>query len=78
MIKIRGPFSDQAAAEAWVAGVAAQGVPFKEYIERKIPRRGLLGSSEHTQTFAVFDDPDAAWPDERLVFDEARQSWKVE
>lgn len=77
MIKIRGPFSDRVAAEAWVASVAKQGVPFKEYVEREIPRKGILGPPEHVQTFAIFDDPEATWPDEHLAFDDVRQSWRV-
>lgn len=69
MIKIRGPFTSQAAADVFLTQVAAQGVPFKESQTR-------AQTDGQTVYFLVFDDPAAAWADEEIVEDPSR-GWIV-
>ena len=76
MIKIRGPFDSQDAAQAWVDSVAGQNVPFKGFERRELPATGLDRLRPRREVvFAVFDDPEADWPDEEIVFDESLQRW---
>lgn len=69
MIKIRGPFTSQAAADVFLTQVASQGVPFKEYQTR-------AQTDGQAVYFLVFDDPAAAWADEEIVEDPQR-GWIV-
>lgn len=81
MIKIRGPFGSDAQAAKFAASVAAQGVPFREYVHRSFPNTSFLGrGAVHTVTFAVFDDADpslAGLPDEHVEWDPALGAYFV-
>jgi hypothetical protein len=79
VIKIRGPFATRPEAQAWVDGVAHQGVPFLEFTERNRPATGIgarLRKAQSAVAFAIYDDPAAHWPDEEIVLDPVR-SWIV-
>jgi hypothetical protein len=71
MIKVRGPFGSHPAAASWVADLAGQKVPFKEY-QTRTNRDGSEA------VFAIYEDMDpglAGIADERIAFDETTGRW---